>query len=179
MERLSLIVRFSGSPIGFFNPVIPTQNFGQSRNPEGYLGTPPPSHNFNPESRPDFALKSWIPNPEPQIREIPHPENLLETRVLERWPPGWKWKKMTREQQEIDSTYHFWKQKQKKKRRIGHFRVPPGLCIITRLSAQPSLWYGNDMEADIKEASSRCYHWFCLRAFNYKLVKEIPCSRLS
>ena len=29
-----------GSPIAFFNPVIPTQNFGHSRNPEGYFWHP-------------------------------------------------------------------------------------------------------------------------------------------
>ena len=51
-----------GSPIGFFNPVIPTRNFMQSRNPEGYFGIPPPAHIFNPESRPNFALKSRIPS---------------------------------------------------------------------------------------------------------------------
>ena len=27
-------------PIAFFNPVIPTQNFGQSRNPAGYFWHP-------------------------------------------------------------------------------------------------------------------------------------------
>ena len=53
---------YGGSLIGFFNPVIPTQNFGQSRNLEGYFGTPPSAHTFNPESRPDFALKSQIPS---------------------------------------------------------------------------------------------------------------------
>ena len=35
-------------------------NFGQSRNPEGYFGHPVSPHSFNPESRPRFALKSWI-----------------------------------------------------------------------------------------------------------------------
>ena len=29
-----------GSPIAFFNPVIPTQNFGHSRNPKGYFWHP-------------------------------------------------------------------------------------------------------------------------------------------
>ena len=47
-----------GSTIGFFNPVIPTQNFGQSRNPEGFFCIPPASRTVNLESRPDFALKS-------------------------------------------------------------------------------------------------------------------------
>ena len=46
----------------------------QSRNPEGYFWHPFPKHAFNPESGPDFALKSRIPNPELQIREIPDPE---------------------------------------------------------------------------------------------------------
>ena len=41
----------SEGPIAFFNPVIPTQNFGQSRNPAGYFWHPPPVHTFNPESR--------------------------------------------------------------------------------------------------------------------------------
>ena len=52
----------SGSPIGFFNPVILTQNFGQSRNPEGYVWHPNPVHTFGIESRSDFALKSRIPS---------------------------------------------------------------------------------------------------------------------
>ena len=38
------------------------------------FGIPPPKHTFNPECRPDAALKSRIPNPELQIREIPGPE---------------------------------------------------------------------------------------------------------
>ena len=53
----------------------------QSRNPnpkfrevphdlEVYSGIPPPTHTFNPESRPVFK----IPNLELQIREIPDPE---------------------------------------------------------------------------------------------------------
>ena len=53
---------YCGSLIGFFHPVIPTQNFGQSRNPACYFGTPPSAHTFNPESRPDFVLKSRIPS---------------------------------------------------------------------------------------------------------------------
>ena len=32
------------------------------------------------------------------------------------------------------------KKKNKKKKGIGHFRVSPGLCIKTRLSAQPLMW---------------------------------------
>ena len=63
----------SFSPIEFFNPVIPTQGFAQSRYPEGYFGTPPPSHTVNPETLPDFAVKSRMANPELQIRESPYP----------------------------------------------------------------------------------------------------------
>ena len=33
-------VILTGSAIGFFNPVIPTQNFPQSHNPEGSFGHP-------------------------------------------------------------------------------------------------------------------------------------------
>ena len=32
---------------------------------------------------------------------------------------------------------------------IGHFRVPPGLCVKTRLSAHP-LMYGNDFSFTCK-----------------------------
>ena len=32
------------------------------------------------------------------------------------------------------------KKKNKKQKGIGHFRVSPGLCIKTRLSAQPLMW---------------------------------------
>ena len=53
----------SYSPIEFFNPVIPRVIFG----------TPPPAHTFNPETLPDFAVKSRIANPELRIREIPYP----------------------------------------------------------------------------------------------------------
>ena len=53
----------SYSAIEFFNPVIPRVIFG----------TPPPAHTFNPETLPDFAVKSRIANPELQIREIPYP----------------------------------------------------------------------------------------------------------
>ena len=38
-----------------FSPVITTQIFAQSRNPEGYFH---PMHTFNPESRPHISLKS-------------------------------------------------------------------------------------------------------------------------
>ena len=61
-----------GSPIGFFNPVIPTQNFVQSRNPDGYFWHPTSQAYFQSRILPRFWFK--IPNPEPQIREIPDPE---------------------------------------------------------------------------------------------------------
>ena len=48
---------YRGCPVGFFNPVIPTGNFEQSRNSvilRVIFGIPPPAHTFNPESRPDL-----------------------------------------------------------------------------------------------------------------------------
>ena len=50
-----------GSPIMFFNPVIPTQNFVQSGFPRIIFGIPS-KHTFNPESHSDFVSKT--PNPE-------------------------------------------------------------------------------------------------------------------
>ena len=64
-----------GSPIGFFYPVIPTQIFGQSCNPEGYFWHPTSRAYFQSQITPRFPFK--IPNPEPQIREIPHPEKSI------------------------------------------------------------------------------------------------------
>ena len=64
-----------GSPIGFFYPVIPTQIFGQSRNPEGYFWHPTSHAYLQSRISPRFPFK--IPNPEPQIRQIPHPEKLI------------------------------------------------------------------------------------------------------
>ena len=64
--------RYRGSPIGFFNPVIPTQNFVQSRNPEGYFWHPTSRVYFQSRISPRFCFQ--IPNPELQIREIPDPE---------------------------------------------------------------------------------------------------------
>ena len=66
-----------GSPIGFFYPVIPTQIFGQSRNPEGYFWHPTSRAYFQSRISHRFPFK--IPNPKPQIREIRIPKNLLET----------------------------------------------------------------------------------------------------
>ena len=51
-----------GSSIAFFIPVFPSPNFVQSRNLDDFLFWYPTSRDtFNPKSRPDFALKSWIP----------------------------------------------------------------------------------------------------------------------
>ena len=60
-----------GSPIGFFNPVIPTQDFEQSRYPEGYFWHPTARAYF--QSRIPLWFCCKIPNPELQIREIPYP----------------------------------------------------------------------------------------------------------
>ena len=62
---------FEGPQIGFFNPVILTQDFEQSRNPEGYFCYPTSLAYFQSRIPPWFWCK--IPNPEPQIREIPYP----------------------------------------------------------------------------------------------------------
>ena len=63
---------FSGFPIGFFNTVIPIQNFVQSRNPQGYFWHSASQAYFKPRNSPRFCFQ--IPNPELQIREIPDPE---------------------------------------------------------------------------------------------------------
>ena len=62
-------------PNRVFLSVIPTQNFGQSRNPEGYFCHRTSRAYFQSRISPQFRFK--IPNPEPQIREIPHPEKLI------------------------------------------------------------------------------------------------------
>ena len=87
-----MTVHNRGFPIGFFYPVIPTPNFGQLRNPEGYFWHPTPRTYFQSRISPRFRFK--IPNPEPQIkiREIPHPEKLIgdpHNRVLTRAVSGW------------------------------------------------------------------------------------------
>ena len=51
-----------GYPIGFFNPVIPTQNFVQSRNPEGYFWHPTSQAYFQSRDSPRFYFQ--IPNPD-------------------------------------------------------------------------------------------------------------------
>ena len=47
-------------PIGFFNPVIPTQIFAQSPNPEGYFQNPPSRAHFQSRILPPFSFE--IPN---------------------------------------------------------------------------------------------------------------------
>ena len=75
--RRKQAVLLTGSTIGFFNPVISTQNFVQSHNPEGFFGSHFPSMPTisNP---PRFN----IPSPELQIREIPYPEKPVEDPLL-------------------------------------------------------------------------------------------------
>ena len=60
---------YKGSPIEFFNPVIPTQNLVQSL---GYVWHPTPRAYFQSRTSPRF--RCIILNPEPQIREIPDPD---------------------------------------------------------------------------------------------------------
>ena len=61
-----------GSPIGFFNPVIPTKDFVQYRNSEGYFWHPTSRVYFQSRISPRFCFQ--IPNPELQIKEIPDPQ---------------------------------------------------------------------------------------------------------
>ena len=56
------VTKLRGSPIGFFNPVIRTQNFVQSHNPEAYFGHSNSHAHFQSLISPDFALKSRIPS---------------------------------------------------------------------------------------------------------------------
>ena len=58
----SLNLDLWGSPIGFFNPVIPTKNFVQFRNPEDYFGPSNSRAYFQSRILPNFALKSRIPS---------------------------------------------------------------------------------------------------------------------
>ena len=62
----------SGSAIGFFNPVIPTRNFVQSRNPEGYFRHFITQTYF--QSRISLRFCIQFSSPELQIQEIPGPE---------------------------------------------------------------------------------------------------------
>ena len=57
------------SPMGFYNPVILTQHFQQSRNPESYFWHPISCACFQPLISSRFCFE--IPNSELQIREIP------------------------------------------------------------------------------------------------------------
>ena len=66
----------SGFPIGFFNPIIPTQNFVQSRNPEGYFWNPTFQAYFQSQISSRFSFQ--IPNPELLIGEIPSPEKPID-----------------------------------------------------------------------------------------------------
>ena len=75
-----------GSPIGFFNPVISTLNFVQSRNPEGRYWHPTYRAYFPSRISPWFCFK--ILNPELQIREVPDPEKII-------WNPLLKQKSQT------------------------------------------------------------------------------------
>jgi len=60
------------SPIGFFNSVIPTQNFVQGRNPEGCFWHPTSRENLQSRISPRFCYR--IANLKPEIREIQDPE---------------------------------------------------------------------------------------------------------
>ena len=63
--------------IGFFNPVIPTQDFELFHNPDSYFWHPTSLVIFQSRIAPWFCFK--IPNPELQIREISDPGNLIMT----------------------------------------------------------------------------------------------------
>ena len=71
------VTKLRGSPIGFFNPVIRTQNLVQSHNPEAYFGHSNSHAHFQSLISPDFALKSRIPSFKWGKSRIP--KNLLGT----------------------------------------------------------------------------------------------------
>ena len=71
------VTKLRGSPIGFFNPVIRTQNFVQSHDPEAYFGHSNSHAHFQSLISPDFALKSRIPSFKWGKSRIP--KNLLGT----------------------------------------------------------------------------------------------------
>ena len=78
-----------GSPIGFFNPVIPTQNFVQARTPEGCFWQPTSRANFQSRISPRLCFR--IPNPQPEIREIQDPEKPIDdpqASCRSCWPRG-------------------------------------------------------------------------------------------
>ena len=72
----------TGSPVAFFNPVIPTYKLTDPVIPRFIFGIPSPARadTFNPESRRDFAFK--IPNPELQWMEIRILKSLMESIIL-------------------------------------------------------------------------------------------------
>ena len=77
LEKDKFCSLYRGSPIGFFNPVIPTQDFEQSCNPEDYFWHPTSRTYFQSRIPPDFASKSRIPSVKWGKSCIP--ENLLGT----------------------------------------------------------------------------------------------------
>ena len=74
-----------GSPIGFFTPVIPTQNFMQSRNPEDYFWHPTSRAYFQSQISLWFCFK--VPNPKLQMREITYPEKPIKDPLLSMTAP--------------------------------------------------------------------------------------------
>ena len=79
-----------GSTIGFFNPIIPTQNFRQSLNPEGYFRYPT-SRAFR-QSRISLRFCFKIPNPESRAS---NEANLVSRKSY--WGPSrsyWLWLKI-------------------------------------------------------------------------------------
>ena len=62
LEKDKFCSPYRGSPIGFFNPVVLTQDFEQSRNPEDYFWHPTSRAYFQSRIPPDFAVKSRIPS---------------------------------------------------------------------------------------------------------------------
>ena len=69
-----------GSPIGFFTPVIPTQNFMQSRNSEGYFWHLTSRAYFQSQISLWFCFK--VPNTKLQMKEITYPEKPIEDPLL-------------------------------------------------------------------------------------------------
>ena len=61
-EKEKFCSPYRGSPIGFFNPAVLTQDFEQSRNPEDYFWHPTSRAYFQSRIPPDFAVKSRIPS---------------------------------------------------------------------------------------------------------------------
>ena len=61
--------------IGFFNPVIPTQNLVQSSNPKSYFWRSTSRAYFQSGMSSQLCFK--ISNPKLQMREIPYPEKRI------------------------------------------------------------------------------------------------------